>query len=126
MYPNQNRAAMFSVVMEQKDVDLLQKAAVETDLYTDTIAKLIGSQPDVIHQEVFSSYQDKQLASRMTFERLKAQMEEKYVPEFLYGKFRYDWNITYAAGTMTVTLYDASGIELLKKHHIRFATVYPG
>ena len=57
MYPNQNRAAMFSVVMEQEDVYLLQKAAVETDLYTDTIAKLIGSQPDVIHQEGFSSYQ---------------------------------------------------------------------
>ena len=126
MYPNPTRAALFSVIMELEDVSLLQKAAIETELYTDTIARLIGSQPDIIRQEVFSSYQDKQLASRMAFEQQKAQMEEKYVPEFLYGKFHYDWNITYATRLMTITVYDASGIELLKKHHISFATVYPG
>ncbi len=99
----------------------LERTAMEITAFADNIAFLLNNSmsPDVVESEALKAYQKKQVEAKLYYENKKRELEKTYIPDYMYNKYRYDWNLTFWTGIITVTVYDNTAIKLLKDHGVK-------
>ena len=108
----------FTINAESKDVAELQKKHLTHDTYMLNVKNLLCSKD--VEPEIIEGYQAKQESAVFEFEQAKLEFEKKYIPEALYGKHKYDWDVEYATDVITVKVYCDCGIEIVKELGVEY------
>lgn len=103
----------FDLDMDEHDVLAIQRLAAENDIYSENIALAI-SRGGVASNETLEYYQSKQLEARTNLNKLKDVITRKYIPEYLLGKHRVNWEVNSILNQLNVEVTCSCGCELVK------------
>jgi hypothetical protein len=107
------------VIVAQETVDYLQRLNYEIFTREEIIAKLIEMHKDDTDDSLFVSkpflkYSEELSRVKAEYELAKSEAEKLYVPEKLYGKHEYKWDLNFVTNVMTISVLCDCGIDALK------------
>jgi hypothetical protein len=108
----------------QEMINYLQKLNYEIVTREEIITKLLEMHQDDIDDSLFTSkpvikYSEELSRVKAEYELAKIEVEKLYVPDMLYGKHEYKWEIDFVTNVMTVYVFCPCGIEVVVAEQVR-------
>lgn len=103
----------------QEMVNYLQRLNYEVFTREEIITKLIEMHKNDADDSLFISkpflkYSEELSRVKAEYEMAKLEVEKLYVPEVLYGKHQYNWNVDFITNIMTIDVLCECGIAALE------------
>ncbi len=103
---------VFTAGISKEDIHALQQAEITVKTYTDNLNAILGSE-HVKDSKLVELFTKKKIDAELEYTELKNTMERKYIPEELFGRHQYSWDINYITGILTCEVKCPCGIEIL-------------